>query len=340
MRLEISGSECAFKVQSNANSKFNESVGQEATAGAIGGDSGEQKLLRLLMDLGLTELRVELDPGLATVWCFQQHRNRPNFTLPLLKDIRAVQRLITDFHRDYPAEARRLAKFLIWGSDLHGIFNLGGDLSYFVHLAEQADVPRLRAYAMSCIDVCFANYSGLHADVIVGALVAGDALGGGFESALSCDFIVAESAARFGLPEILYGLFPGMGAYSFLSRRLGQAKAEAIILDGRLHEASEVNQLGLVEVIGAPSSGRAEMERHLSKLSRRFDAVLSIYKAKRRSFPVSYQEMIDIVEDWVSATMRLSAKDLRKMKKLAVAQDARLNLSKGATGQSSTRPLS
>src|SRR5208282_5932370 len=242
------------------------------------GDTGAHRLLQLVRNLGLTELRVELDTGLGGMWCFQQHRERPNFTLSLLKDIRAVQRLITDFHRDHPQEARRLVRFLIWGSDLNGIFNLGGDLRYFVHLVEQADIPRLKAYAMSCIDVCFANYSGLHADVIVGALVAGDALGGGFESALSCDFMIAESTARFGLPEILYGLFPGMGSYSFLSRRLGQAKAEVVILDGRLHEASEVNQLGLVEQVSAASAGRTEMHRHLSKLLKRFDAVLSIYK--------------------------------------------------------------
>jgi DSF synthase len=186
---------------------------------------------------------------------------------------------------------------------------------------------------MSCIDVCFANYSGLHADVIVGALVAGDALGGGFESALSCDFIVAESPARFGLPEILYGLFPGMGAYSFLSRRVGQAQAGAIILDGRLHEASEVKQLGLVETVAPLQRGREEMERHLLKLSKRFDAVHSIYKAKRRSSPISYQEMVDIAEDWVATAMRLPENGLRKMRKLGVAQDARLKLSKAAPGR-------
>lgn len=329
MALAIPGSECTFTCQSGVNSNFGVSSAQATSSDAIIGDAGALKLMQLVKNLSLVELRVELDPGLAAVWCFQQHRKRPNFTLSLLKDIRAVQRLITDFHRDHPQEARRLAKFLIWGSDLPGIFNLGGDLSYFVYLVERSDAPRLRAYAMSCIDVCFANYSGLHADVIVGALVAGDALGGGFESALSCDFIIAESTARFGLPEILYGLFPGMGSYSFLSRRLGQAKAEIVILDGRLHEASEVNQLGLVEQVSAASTGRTEMHRHLSKLLKRFDAVLSIYKAKRRTSPISYQEMTDIVEDWVATAMSLSAMDLRKMKKLAIAQDARLNLCRG-----------
>jgi DSF synthase len=142
--------------------------------------------------------------------------------------------------------------------------------------------------------------------------------------------MIAESTARFGLPEILYGLFPGMGAYSFLSRRLGQAQAQAMILDGRLYDASEVKQLGLIEQVAAPQMGREEMGRYLLKLSKRFDAVHSIHKAKRRSSPISYQEMIDITEDWVATAMRLPEKSLRKMRKLAVAQDARLNLSKSA----------
>jgi len=333
MRLTISEADCTCAGEHGKNTKLGGPSGWGASPHPTVGDAGARRLLHLVRNLSLTELRVELDTDLGAVWCFQEHRKRPCFTLSLLKDIRAVQRLITDFHRDQPSEARRLAKFLIWASDLHGIFNLGGDLSYFVDLAEKADVSRLRAYAMSCIDVCFANYSGLHADVIVGALVAGDALGGGFESALSCDFIVAESHARFGLPEILYGLFPGMGAYSFLSRRLGQAQAEAIILDGRLHEASEVKELGLVEFVVEPQRGRKEMEGHLLKLAKRFNAVHSIYKAKRRSSPISYQEMIDIAEDWVATATRLQEKELRKMRKLAIAQDARLNLSKAAPGQ-------
>lgn len=241
MRLAISGSEQFIIDECNATSGFEGHLAaQRANTEIARGDTGAEAILRLIRSLGLKELRVDLDTSLGAVWCFQQHCQRPCFTLSLLKDIRAIQRLITDFHRDHPEDARRLARFLIWGSDLSNIFNLGGDLSYFVHLLEQSDLVRLKAYAMSCLDVCFANYSGLHADVIVGALVAGDALGGGFEFALSCDFIVAESPARFGLPEILYGLFPGMGAYSFLSRRIGQAKAEALILEGRLHSASEI----------------------------------------------------------------------------------------------------
>ena len=331
MRLEICGSEQSIIDEGVATSgSWGRFATQAAHTGITRGDAGADILLRLIGSLRLTEIRVELDAELGVVWCFFQHGRRPCFTLSLLKDIRSMQRLITDFHRDHPRDARRLARFVIWGSDLSSIFNLGGDLSYFVELLERSDVISLKAYAMTCLDVCFANYSGLHADVIVGALVAGDALGGGFECALSGDFMVAESPARFGLPEILYGLFPGMGAYSFLSRRIGQAKAEALILEGRLYSASEIHELGLIELVAAPGQGRLEMERHLLKLSKRFDAVLSVYHAKRRTAPISYREMTDIVEDWVATGAGLSSRSLRKMRKLAIAQDARRDRSRSA----------
>ncbi len=61
----------------------------------------------------------------------------------------------------------------------------------------------------------------------------GAALGGGFEALLSFDYIVAEQDATFGLPEILFGLFPGMGAHALLSRKLGSAQADRLIVSNR-----------------------------------------------------------------------------------------------------------
>ena len=147
-------------------------------------DPGAIRLATLLGGLDLFELALEIDLDLSAIWCFQQHRDGASFAPRLLRNIRVVQRALQDFHRDAPDDAGRLAKFLIWASGVDGIFNLGGELRYFEQLVRQQDHQRLRAYALSCVDVCFANYSGLHAPMIVGALVAGDALGGGMESAL------------------------------------------------------------------------------------------------------------------------------------------------------------
>jgi DSF synthase len=111
-----------------------------------------------------------------------------------------------------------------------------------------------------------------------------------------------------------------MGAYSFLMRRLGQARAEALITGGRLHSAQELHEMGLVERVVARGTGRIEMRRQIMRVHRRFNASLAIYNARRRTFPITFQEMVDIVEDWVSVAMRLTDTELRKMHKLSSAQ--------------------
>jgi DSF synthase len=287
---------------------------------AVWKNAAAVKLLNHLSKLDLFEIRLEFDLDLGAVWCFWRHRQGLSFAPRVLRDIRHVQRALQDFHYDEPSDAAKVAKFLIWASDVDGVFNLGGDLGYFETLIRQRDYVRLKAYALSCIDACYTNYHALHAPMIVGFLVAGDALGGGMEAALSGDFIIAEQHSKFGLPEMLYGLFPGMGAYSFLMRRLGQARAEALISRGNLHGATELQEMGLIERVVPRGSGREEMKRHLAKTLRRFNATLAIYNARRRAFPITFQEMADIVEEWVSVAMRLTDYDLRKMNKLVAAQ--------------------
>jgi DSF synthase len=295
-------------------------IAETSIPDALWDNSAAIKLLTFLARLDLHEIRLEFDLDLATVWAFWRHREGLSFAPRLLSDIRKVQRALQDFHYEEPTDAAKVAKFLIWGSDTDNVFNLGGDLDYFQTLIARRDYDHLKAYALNCIDACYTNYCSLHAPVIVGFLVAGDALGGGMEAALSGDFVVAEEQSKFGLPEMLYGLFPGMGAYSFLMRRLGQARAEALITGGRLHSAQELHEMGLVERVVAQGTGRSEMRRQIARIHRRFNASLAIYNARRRTFPITFQEMADIVEDWVSVAMRLTDNELRRMHKLSSAQ--------------------
>ena len=88
------------------------------------------------------------------------------------------------------------------------------------------------------------------------AAVEGFALGGGFELALSCDLIVADETAVFGLTEVTVGLVPGGGGTQLLARRIGAGRAADLILTGRRVDASEAFRLGIVDRITLPGGAR------------------------------------------------------------------------------------
>ena len=78
------------------------------------------------------------------------------------------------------------------------------------------------------------------------AAVNGFALGGGFEMALSCDFIFASENAVFGLPEVKLGLIPGFGGTQRLARVVGERRAKEMMFSGRNVKAHEAKTLGIV----------------------------------------------------------------------------------------------
>ena len=108
------------------------------------------------------------------------------------------------------------------------------------------------------------------------AAVSGYALGGGFEVALLCDFIIANSKAKFGLPEITIGTIPGMGATQRLIREVGKAKAMHMILTGEFISADEAKESGLVlKVVDDPLT---EAKRICEKINTYSSLTTSIAK--------------------------------------------------------------
>lgn len=81
------------------------------------------------------------------------------------------------------------------------------------------------------------------------AVINGFALGGGLELAMACTFRVATPNARMGLPEIKLGLIPGYGGTQRLPRLVGEGRALDMIMTGRMVDAEEALQIGLISRI-------------------------------------------------------------------------------------------
>ncbi|MEI2386573.1 crotonase/enoyl-CoA hydratase family protein [Breoghania sp. JC706] len=269
------------------------------------------------------EIDVRLDPRTKTYWCMMKPEGRPSFTPGLLSDLSRMQASIPALYARHARTGEQPLHYFVVGSELAGIFNLGGDLGLFADHIRHGDRTALTTYARACIDVVHNNAVNYGLPIVTIALVQGDALGGGFEAALSCDVIIAERCAKFGLPEVLFNMFPGMGAYSFLARRLGSIQAERMILSGKLYTAEELHEIGIVDVLVDDGKGRRAVEDYIHRNAKRHNSHSAIYKTRRRVNPVPYQELSDIIDIWVDTALQLTEADLRKMMRLTMAQDRR-----------------
>lgn len=270
----------------------------------------------------LDQFTLSFEPNFGTLWCSYRHIDGACYTPKVLNQILRLQCALSRCspHASLPGAAPRC---LVWASELDGIFNLGGDLDLFVELIQSGDEQGLRRYAYRCVDTVYNNLRNVGLPLMNIALVQGDALGGGFEAALSSDIIIAERQSKFGLPEVLFNLFPGMGAYSLLCRRLDGARARQMILSGRLYSAEEMYDLGVVDALAEPGEGKAAARRYIEQNQRRYHMLLALGEVRRRCQPIDYQELIDVTDLWVDTALNLQDMDLRRMKRLVEAQKRR-----------------
>lgn len=276
-------------------------------------------------NLLLPYIDVKLDFDQKIYWAAMRPSRRPMITMELLRDMMCLQESVRAIMEEGSREQRQHLEYFVAASQTPGVYNFGGNLAYFADCIRRKDHDGLRDYAYACIEVIHGNAMAFHTPLITIALVQGDALGGGFECALSFDVLVAEKSAKMGLPEVLFNLFPGMGAYSFLSRKIGTAAAEKLIMSGAVYTAEELHRLGVVDVLAEDGQGENAVRDYIAQNRRKHNAHRAIYRSKRRIAPVTYEELRDIVDIWLDAAMNLGEQDLRKMTRLVAAQQRRLD---------------
>lgn len=274
-----------------------------------------------------SQIDTRFDVEFGMLWGYMNPKPRPTFNSSLLTEARAFANSIATTNGTMWHEGlQHKIKYVIEASKIPGVYNLGGDLELFRESIARQDHGMLLDYGRKCIDNVYAWATAFGQPLTTIALVQGDALGGGFESALSASVLVAEESARMGFPEILFNLFPGMGAYSLLSRKVGRRLTEEMITTGNMYTGRQLFDMGVVDVLAPDGAGEAAVCNFVKKHARSANGRRAVELVNREVLPLSYDELLRVVTIWVDAALRLTDRDLRMMERLVRAQNRNADL--------------
>jgi DSF synthase len=280
---------------------------------------------QLINNTALTQVRTRFEEEFGVMTYYMNPAPRPCFNHVCMTELHQSQSGLEKMQGEVVANGKlNQANYLVLASDVPGIFNLGGDLSVFGELIRAKARDTLLSYAKLCVNNVWTFYN-MQAPVTTISLVQGQAMGGGFEAALAAHIMVAEKSAVMGLPEVLFNLFPGMGALSFLSRKIGMPAAEKMVRSGKIYTGEELYQMGVVDVLAEDGQGEYALNNWIKKNHRSLNSFQAINRAKQRVNPLTLAELYDIVEIWVDAALRLDERNLKVMERLVRAQNSKVN---------------
>ena len=268
------------------------------------------------------QVDTRFDKDLGIYWAWMNPKPRAYFNPQLLAELSHYVDTIENgagTMSDARGERGEL-RYTVIASKAEGVFNLGGDLALFRSAIQRRDRATLVHYGRSCVDTLYRWWRNCELPITTISLVQGDALGGGFECALSSSVLIAEEDARMGFPEILFNLFPGMGAYSFLSRKVGRRITEELVTSGAIYTARQLYDLGVVDVITPNGTGEAAVESFVRKHARSANGRRGIEAIAREMNPLTHEELVRVVGLWADAALKLSERDLRMMDRIVRAQ--------------------
>jgi DSF synthase len=255
---------------------------------------------------------LELDRQNAAVWMSLVPSAPKHVSRQLLAEFSAISARVANGNYG-------TVRYKVLLSRIAGTFSLGGDLELFLNLIRTQDRIGLANYARAAINEIWANMTGCGKDGLTTiALVSGEAQGGGVEAALSCHLIVAEQGTYFGFPESLFGLYPGMGAIPLLAARTDSAVAARLTATANRYGPDFLHDIGVVDFVVPVGAGR-EFVKSLIACS----PMDLIRRRKMQLSRITFKELLESVDHWVSEALALSDKHKRAMTYLLSAQRAR-----------------
>ncbi|MDH4276065.1 MAG: crotonase/enoyl-CoA hydratase family protein [Gammaproteobacteria bacterium] len=264
------------------------------------------------------------------IWFSMAVTPRPCFTWNLVRDIMRFQHAVKEHF------SNNGIRYLVLASSSQDVFSFGGDLQLFRELIAEQKRPALSAYAMDCVTVLYNHAVSLHLPITSIALVEGDALGAGFETALASNVLIAERGTKLGFPETLFNLIPGHGAYNLLCRRIGAKAAKEMILGGKLYSAEALYEMKLIDVLADRGAGRNAVDAYILQQNKLWNAYYALQRVQQTYQPLTREELQCSAEIWVDAALQVRPAHLRIMDKLIRAQTR--VLSQVALSEKNRRP--
>ncbi|HHJ14445.1 MAG TPA: enoyl-CoA hydratase [Gammaproteobacteria bacterium] len=270
-------------------------------------------------DASLFSTRFHSEYG--ALWGFIEADAPVCFSPALIRAMRERQQAFAEqVARETAAGHTNPARYQVLASRLPGIFSLGGDLAHFARLVETCDREGLVRYGIDCVDLVYWTAAGYGLPVTTIALVQGTAQGGGFEAALAAHVLIAERQCQFGFPEVLFNLFPGMGAAHFLLRRVSQPIAWEILSSGRMYSAEELHRMGIVDILVDTGEGEQAVRQYIRRNDNRHRGLNAMRQVLQRAQPIEREELVRTVQEWADLALKMDARDLKTIRRLQRAQ--------------------
>ena len=245
-------------------------------------------------------------------WCIIAEGAPHRMTMPMLNALRDEQKTLSaDLNKGAEID------YQIFTSSIPGVFNLGGDLGRFTFAARSGDREWLLNYGRLAVDIIYNFYTNYRKDITTINVIQGVATGGGFEAALSANVIIAEEQATFAFPETKFGLFPGMGAFTLLRQRVPVRVAEEIIYSGKVYTANKLLQLGVIDKVAETGCGDSAAANYIRSRKHQHAGIHAMRGIVQQYAGVTTAELYDVVEQWVDLVLKLPARNLGIMEKLA-----------------------
>jgi DSF synthase len=270
------------------------------------------------------QIESKYDKSHEVLWTFMHQKNRiPCFNAELLSEITQHQLEIEQTGGVISADDQFFhIKYAVAASLTPGVFNLGGHLALIYELAKNRHREALVQYATKSIDALYHRISRFNGcNIITLSLLQGQTLGAGLEAALTSDVIIAERQSTLCFPEIMFNMFPGMGGYSLVARKVGTKIADEMIFGGKVYTAEQAHKMGLVDVLVEDGQGEKAVYNWIGQNRRLATGYLAIQKAKNCYHPITHKELMDITNIWVDTALKLSDRDLGIMERFIHSQE-------------------